>query len=98
MTWLRAVRSPNLRAYVERFIQSLNFEVLNKFVIAAERHLNYISGMAATLQPGAAARGPGASSTGDGDASGRQRRIQRIDVVCSSRLVGLLNSYSRRAA
>lgn len=34
--------SPNLRAHVERFIQSLKQECLDKFVIVAERHLNYV--------------------------------------------------------
>ena len=32
--------SPNLRAHVERFIQSLKQECLNKFVIVGERRLN----------------------------------------------------------
>jgi len=34
--------SPNLRAHVERFIQTLKVECLNKFVIVARRHLNYV--------------------------------------------------------
>jgi putative transposase len=34
--------SPNLRAHVERFIQTLKFECLNKFVIVAEKHLDHI--------------------------------------------------------
>ena len=33
-------QSPNLRAHVERFIQTQKVECLNKFVIVAERHLN----------------------------------------------------------
>jgi putative transposase len=32
--------SPNLRAHVERFIQTLKVECLDRFVIVAERHLN----------------------------------------------------------
>ena len=36
-------RSPNLRAHVERYIQTLKFECLDKFVIVAKRHLNYIT-------------------------------------------------------
>ena len=35
--------SPNLRAHVERFIQSLKHECLNKFVVVSENHLNYIN-------------------------------------------------------
>lgn len=34
--------SPNLRAHVELFIQSLKFEVPDRFVIVAERHLNHV--------------------------------------------------------
>ena len=35
-------QSPNLREHVERYIQSMKVEVLDKFVIVAERHLNYV--------------------------------------------------------
>jgi putative transposase len=35
--------APNLRAHVERFVQSSRVECLDKFVIVAERHLNHIS-------------------------------------------------------
>lgn len=34
--------SPNLRAHVEPFIQTLKVECLDKFVIVAQRHLNYV--------------------------------------------------------
>ncbi len=34
--------SPNLRAHVERFIQTLKCECLNRFVIVAEKHLDYV--------------------------------------------------------
>ena len=34
--------SPNLRAHVERFIQTLKFECLNRFVFVAEKHLDYV--------------------------------------------------------
>jgi putative transposase len=36
------VRSPNLNAYVERWIQSLRLECLDKFIALGERHLNYL--------------------------------------------------------
>lgn len=35
--------SPSLRAHVERFIQTLKVECLDKFVIVAERHLNHVN-------------------------------------------------------
>lgn len=34
--------SPNLRAHVGRFIQTVKFECLNSFVIVGQRHLDYI--------------------------------------------------------
>lgn len=36
--------SPNPRARVERFIQTLKLECLKKFVIVAERHLDHVCG------------------------------------------------------
>lgn len=35
--------SPNLRAHVERFIQTLQVECLDRFVVVSERHLNLIN-------------------------------------------------------
>src|SRR6185312_1838617 len=35
--------SPNLRAHVERFIQTLQVECLDKFVVVNQRHLNLIN-------------------------------------------------------
>jgi putative transposase len=35
-------RSPNLNAYVERFIQSLQVECLNHFLVFGEKHLDYL--------------------------------------------------------
>jgi putative transposase len=35
--------SPNLRAHIERFIQTLQVECLDKFVVINERHLNLIN-------------------------------------------------------
>ena len=78
MTWLRAVRSPNLRAYVEQFIQCLNFEVLDKFVNVAERHLNYVNrewrphcniGSRPHEARGQSAAGDGDAARDDGDGS-----------------------------
>ena len=34
--------SPNLRAHVGRFIQTLKFECLNRFIIVAEKHFDYV--------------------------------------------------------
>jgi putative transposase len=91
--------SPNLWAHVERFIQSLKFEVLDKFVIVAERHLNYVCPewrLHYNRERPHEARGhlpPGFEKPPE-----TTETIRTNDIVCTSRLGGLLNSYSRRAA
>lgn len=91
--------SPNLRAHVERFIQTMKVECLDKFMIVAERHLNHVCREwrlhynrerpheARGHLPPAWERAPEAHET-----------VRPNDVVCSSRLGGLLKSYGRRAA
>ncbi|QDT55914.1 Integrase core domain protein [Caulifigura coniformis] len=91
-------RSPNLRAHVERFIQTLKHECLDKFVIVARRHLNYINSefqVHYNRERPHEARGnlpPDPFDIPD------DLRIEPLDVVCHSRLGGQLKSYSRRAA
>ena len=90
---------PNLRTHVERFIQSLKQECLDKFVIVAERHLNHVNRewrLHYNRERPHEARGhlpPGMETP-----PVVSETIRLNDVVCSSRLGGLLNSYSRRAA
>ena len=36
------IRSPNLNAYVERFIQSIQKECLDHFLIFGEKHFDYL--------------------------------------------------------
>jgi putative transposase len=92
-------RSPNLRAHVERFIQSLKHECLNKFVIVAERHLNHVNREwrlhynrerpheRRDHLPPEYEQAPEPAGT-----------IRPGDVLCTTRLGGLLKSYTRRAA
>jgi hypothetical protein len=75
----------------ERFIQSLKVECHDKFVIIAERHLDHVCREwrheeRGHLPPGCA-KAPETVAT-----------VWPSDIVCSSRLGGLLNSYRRRAA
>lgn len=92
-------RSPNLRAHVERFIQTLKVECLDKFVVVAERHLNYVCRewrLHYNRERPHEARGhlpPGFEKPPE-----FAETVGPNDIVCSSRLGGLLNSYSRRAA
>lgn len=91
--------SPNLRAHVERFIQSLKFEVLDKFVIVAERHLNYVCRewrLHYNRERPHEARGhlpPGMKKPPETNDA-----IRPNDIVTTSRLGGLLKHYERRAA
>jgi transposase InsO family protein len=91
--------SPNLRVHVERFVQSLKFEVLDRFVIVAERHLNYVCREWQRHFNGErphSARGhlpPAWDGVLEPELTVRPR-----DIVCTSRLGGLLKSYLRRAA
>ena len=91
-------RPPNLRAHVERFIQTLNHECLDKFVIVAERHLNYICRewrLHYNRERPHEARGhlpPGMETP---PASNETVRLN--DIIYSSRLGGLLNDYWRAA-
>jgi putative transposase len=93
------IRSPNLRAHVERFIQTLKVECLDKFVIVAERHLNHVNREFRLHYNRARpheARGhlpPGMETPPVTNES-----IQLNDIVYSSRLGGLLNHYEQRAA
>jgi putative transposase len=91
--------SPNLRAYVERFIQTLQVECLDRFVVVPERHLNVINRefqwwfnherphSARDFLPPACESPPEPCET-----------IRLNDVVCETRLGGVLKTYSRRAA
>lgn len=94
-----AIRSPNLRAHVERFIQTLQVECLDKFVVVNERHLNLINREFLywyNHERPHSARDflrPGCQSP-----AGPRDSIKLKDVVCESRLGGVLKSYSRRAA
>jgi putative transposase len=91
--------APNLRAHVERFIQSFQVECLDKFVIVAERHLNHIG-----REYQACFNTDRPHSSRDHwpptweSAPPRVETLRLKDVVCTTRLGGMLRSYSRRAA
>jgi len=92
-------QSPNLRAHVERIIQTHQVECLDRFVIVSERHLNVINRefqawynfdrphSARDFLP------PGCESPPE-----PRDTIRLNEVVCETRLGGVLKSYSRRAA
>jgi putative transposase len=91
--------SPNLRAHVERFIQTLKFECLNKFVIVAEKHLDHICRVWSRHyneeRPHSARQHLPPDFT---TAPDEVTSIRTSDIVCTSKLGGVIHSYSRRAA
>ena len=92
-------QSPNLRAHVERFIQTHQIECLDKFVVVSESHLNLINREFQAWynyeRPHAARDHlpPGLESPPQSTAT-----IRLKDVVCETRLGGVLKSYLRRVA
>ena len=90
--------SPNLRAHVERFIQTLQVECLDKFVVVNERHLNLINREFQWWynheRPHSARNHlpPGSQSPPEEWAT-----VNVNDVVCETRLGGALKTYWRRA-
>jgi putative transposase len=92
-------RAPNMRAHVERVIQTIQNEVLNSLIVTGEHHFNHILRESQNwynaerphskrdhLPPGWD-KPPNANNTATSS-----------EIVCTTRLGGLLNSYSRRAA
>jgi putative transposase len=91
--------SPNLRAHVERFIQSLKHECLDKFVIVAQRHLNHVCReWSAHYNAERPHEFRGHLSPACEEPPEPSATIRAGDIVCTTRLGGLLRSYSRRAA
>ncbi len=90
--------SPNLNAFVERWIQSIKRACLNHFIVLGEAHLNYLVQQYVehylTERPH-----QGVDNTLLVPRSPPDDGVPLQDNVdCHERLGGLLKSYSRRAA
>jgi putative transposase len=103
---LSAYRSPNTNAFVERFIQSIQQECLDRFVVFGEQHCDvlvreYVEHYL-TERPH---QGIGIENEVLSKARGRGRKKKVVPdktlalsaVRCRQRLGGLLKSYSRAA-
>ncbi|QDS99208.1 integrase core domain-containing protein [Adhaeretor mobilis] len=94
-----APRAPNQNAYIERWIGSLKYECLNRFITFGLRHLDYIVGEYASfyneLRPHQ--RKDNRPLTGSWLAVD-EPLIQESDIVCETRLGGVLKNYERMAA
>ena len=93
------VRAPNLRAHVERVIQTLQHEALDRLVIVSERHLNFIN---RHLQDWYNNQRPHSARDhlppGWDDPPTPNNTAPPCEIVCTTRLGGLLKFYARRAA
>ena len=92
-------RSPNLNAFVERWIQSIQIECLNHFVVLGASHLDYlVQEFVAHYHEERPHQGLGNhlivadKPPPDDDVPGSQ------NLVCRERLGGLLKHYERQAA
>lgn len=103
-----AYRSPNTNAFVERFIQSIGGECLDRFIVFGETHLNHLCSeylrfyhderphQSLENEPPGNPRKRGRPKTKRGAI---QDEIVSVgEIRCHSRLGGLLKSYSKKAA
>ena len=103
-----AYRSPNTNAYVERFIQSISQECLDRFVIFGERHMDqlcaeYLAHYHEERPHQSLENEPLRQPKPRGRPKKQNRPIHEqvvplTEVRCRQRLGGLLKSYSRKAA
>lgn len=85
-------RKPNLNAYAERLIQSIQQECLDHFVVLGEKHLSYIvAEYLEHYQHERPHQGLGNAPPMSGGPPGDGV------IVCNQRLGGLLKSYRRAA-
>lgn len=103
-----AYRSPNTNAFVERFIQSIEQECLDRFVIFGEKHMDHVCReylahyheerphQSLENQPVTAPKRRGRPKSKRGNVE--YEIVPLAEVRCKRRLGGLLKSYSCRAA
>lgn len=91
--------SPNLNAYIERWIQSIKQECLDHFVVFGENHLRYLIDEYVdyynTVRPH---QGLGNRPIGHIRLADEYYRPEQSRIVCDTRLGGLLKHYCRQVA
>lgn len=91
--------SPNLNAYVERFIQTIQQECLDHFVVIGQQHLNHIvSGYLAHYHAERPRQGLGNVPVTVASKQADNEEAVIGEVIRRDRLGGLLKHYERRAA
>jgi len=92
--------SPNLNAYTERWIQTIQVECLDHFVVLGERHLEYIvSEFLDFYHHARPHQNKENKPLVDDQPPDENIPVPQLDEIeCQTRLGGLLKSYSRKAA
>ena len=100
-----AVRSPNCRAFVERFIGTIRRECLNYFLFFGSTHLDSVVkiwlGFYHRLRPHQGLENEmlmRKKKRGRPKSTAEDEAISPTDIRCRRQLSGLLKSYSRIAA
>lgn len=91
-------RSPNLHAFVERFIQSIQVECLDHFLVFGEKHFDYLAREFVEYYH---TERPHQGLNNDvlaGQPPPDHQKLSIADVHCATRLGGLLRHYHRAAA
>ena len=98
-----AFRSPNTNAFVERFVQSIQQECLDRVIIFGERHMTHLCQEYLAYyhedrpHQGLENKVPTRQKSHSSKKSAGDT-ISLTEIRCKQRLGGLLKSYSRRAA
>lgn len=102
-----AYRAPNTNAFVERFIQSIQQECLDRFVVFGEQHLDHLCAEYLAYyheeRPHQALGNEPLKTKKRARPKRKRGRLEDeivplADIRCQQRLGGLLRSYSRKAA
>ncbi len=102
-------QAPNLNAFVERWIQSLEYEALNHFILFGSEHFDHVvseyvafyhecrphQGIGNVLLP---QRQIESAHAGAAPAESAQPQLTLADIKCEARLGGLLKHFYRVAA
>ena len=96
---LLPIRSPNLNARVERFVQTIKYECLNHFIAFGKTHLDYLVSEFVEYYNNARAHSsrdhlPPCSN----DPPPEYETIKLEEIRCKEHLGGLIKSYERKAA
>lgn len=93
------IRSPNLNARVERFVQTIKFEALNHFITFGQRHLDYpVSEFVDYYNKHRSHSSREHLPPCSAEPPSEFEAIKLNEIHCEKHLGGLIKSYERIAA